>query len=76
MSILRNGPSRIDDLRFVLDLGLCARGPGGSLQIANPIYREVIPRVLSYATQLSIPEQLTLHPTWLDEKGQLDPKNY
>jgi hypothetical protein len=31
-----------DDLQFVLDLGLVARGPNG-IEVANPIYREVIP---------------------------------
>jgi hypothetical protein len=35
-----------DDIRFVIDLGLCRRDSGGALVIANPIYREVIPRVL------------------------------
>jgi hypothetical protein len=36
-----------DDIRFVLDLGLCRADPAGGLMIANPIYREVIPRVLA-----------------------------
>ncbi len=31
-----------DDIEFVKDLGLVVRGPGG-LEIANPIYREIIP---------------------------------
>jgi hypothetical protein len=35
-----------DDIRFVLDLGLCVSDPQGGLAIANPIYREVLPRVL------------------------------
>jgi type II secretory pathway predicted ATPase ExeA len=30
-----------DDLRYVVDLGLVRRGEGGSLIVANPIYREV-----------------------------------
>ena len=38
-----------DDIRFVVDLGLCRRDSGGALLIANPIYREVIPRVLADA---------------------------
>ena len=38
-----------DDLQYVRDLGLVAQdGPVG---IANPIYREVIPRALIYTTQ-------------------------
>ena len=36
-----------DDRRFVLDLGLVRKVNGGNLEIANPIYREVIPRVLA-----------------------------
>ena len=36
-----------DDRRFLLDLGLVKRSPLGGLTIANPIYQEVIPRVLS-----------------------------
>ena len=35
-----------DDRQFVVDLGLVRR-TGGGLVIANPIYREVIPRVLA-----------------------------
>ena len=38
-----------DDIKYVRDLGLVtAQGP---IAIANPIYREVIPRDLTYATQ-------------------------
>ena len=61
-----------EDARFVLDVGLCRKGPGGSLVIANPIYQEVIPRVLSQNAQMSM--QADLKPTWLDEKGRLDPE--
>jgi hypothetical protein len=32
-----------DDIEFVKDLGLVVRGSGG-LEVANPVYREVIPR--------------------------------
>lgn len=31
-----------DDVRFVLDLGLLRRNPDGRIEVANPIYREVI----------------------------------
>ncbi len=44
-----------DDIRYVLDLGLCTNQDG--LAIANPIYQEVIPRVLAYVTQVA-----TYHP--------------
>ncbi len=39
-----------DDLRYVEDLGLIGPGDDG-LKIANPIYREVIPRALAAVTQ-------------------------
>ncbi|MFM7571876.1 MAG: ATP-binding protein, partial [Snowella sp.] len=40
-----------EDRRFILDLGLVKRSSLGGLVIANPIYQEVIPRVLSQGTQ-------------------------
>ena len=48
-----------DDLEYVRDLGLIARA--GSVAIANPIYREVIPRDLTYTTQ-----EMAIHhdPQW------------
>ncbi len=58
-----------DDLRFVLDLGLIKRGTDGSLEIANPIYREVLPRVLTQGVVDTIP---SLKPTWLRPDGSLD----
>lgn len=42
-----------DDLRYVEDLGLI-RGVS-ELEIANPIYREIIPRALSSALQSGLP---------------------
>jgi hypothetical protein len=35
-----------DDIDYVIDLGLIARDAAGNLVVANPIYREVIPREL------------------------------
>jgi type II secretory pathway predicted ATPase ExeA len=43
-----------DDRRFVVDLGLVRKINGGHLEIANPIYREIIPRVLAGSAQESI----------------------
>jgi hypothetical protein len=43
-----------DDIQFVKDLGLVASGPGG-LEIANAIYREVIPRALAWVVQDTLP---------------------
>ena len=42
-----------DDLRYVTDLGLIRRTARG-LQIANPIYGEIIPRELTFITQLNL----------------------
>ena len=44
-----------DDYDYVRDLGLIA--PGDDLRIANPIYAEVIPRELTFATQRVLRQQ-------------------
>ncbi len=57
-----------DDIQFCLDLGLVAPGSAG-LEIANPIYREVIPRALAWVVQ----ETLPLAPaSYLTTDGNLD----
>lgn len=43
-----------DDLQYLLGLGLLVRR-GSGVEIANPIYREVIPRVLNWAIQVTLP---------------------
>jgi hypothetical protein len=58
-----------DDLRFVQDLGLVQVASSGGLEMANPIYREVIPRVLSTTAFASLPRQPV---TWLRADGRLD----
>ncbi len=58
-----------DDRQFLVDLGLLRRDEAGKLTIANPIYREVLPRVLSRGLQDGLP---TIQPSWLKENGQLD----
>ncbi len=58
-----------DDLRFVIDLGLCRMTGEGGLVIANPIYREVLPRTLAFTAQASLPQ---IKPTWLTPAGTLD----
>ncbi|EFA68816.1 hypothetical protein CEP10_15300 [Cylindrospermopsis raciborskii S07] len=58
-----------DDIRYVLDLGLC-RDQGQGLEIANPIYKEVLPLVLSYTTRVSIG---AIEPLRLNEQGELLP---
>ena len=56
-----------DDLQYVRDLGLVARDD--PIRIANPVYREVIPRDLTWTTQASF----THDPAWyLDSDGSLN----
>ena len=43
-----------DDIQLVRDLGLVSVGPRG-LEIANPLYREVIPRALAGVLEASLP---------------------
>ncbi len=57
---------RPDDLQYVRDLGLAARDD--PVRIANPIYREVIPRDLTWTTQAAF----THDPAWyVDAAGNL-----
>jgi hypothetical protein len=58
-----------DDRRFALDLGLLRRSPLGGLEVANPIYREIIVRTLASGPSDSLPKIPT---TWLTPDGQLD----
>ena len=56
-----------DDIQYARDLGLVtAQGP---IAIANPIYREVIPRALTYTTQ-----EMSIHQEaawYVNAKGEL-----
>jgi len=56
-----------DDILYVRDLGLIRTE--GQLSIANPIYQEIIPRELTYSTQLTI-----AHPSdwYIRSDGRLD----
>jgi hypothetical protein len=56
-----------DDLHYVHDLGLIRLRP--QVEIANPIYREVIPRELTFTTQVTI-----AHPSawYLTPEGLID----
>ncbi len=58
-----------DDRQYLVDLGLLKRDPAGGLVIANPIYREVLPRVLAQGPQDSLP---IISPSWLTPSGELD----
>lgn len=66
-SELGNVPN--DDIQFLIDLGLCRMSPLGGLEIANPIYREVLPRVLTVTPMASLPQ---IAPSWLTQSGELD----
>jgi type II secretory pathway predicted ATPase ExeA len=63
------GDTPADDRQYLIDLGLLRRDPAGGLVIANPIYREVIPRVLVQGTQDSLPH---ISPSWLTQSGKLN----
>ena len=56
-----------DDLEYVRDLGLISTD--NPLRIANPIYREVIPRELTYTTQATLAEETAWY---VDAAGGLD----
>lgn len=57
-----------DDFQFVLDLGLLRRGPDGA-EPANPLYREVLARQLSYNVQQAVPRPSW---AWVTAEGRLD----
>ena len=59
--------ARPDDVEYVRDLGLIARR--GPLRIANPIYREAIPRELLYAKEATILDETEWY---VREDGELD----
>jgi hypothetical protein len=58
-----------EDRDYLLDLGLLRRDRRGGLVIANPIYREVLPRALASGPQDSLP---AINPSWLAPDGSLD----
>ncbi len=57
-----------DELQFVKDLGLVTSSDQG-LEIANPIYREIVPRVLTEVMEESI---ILPRPSYLDAGGRFD----
>ncbi len=57
-----------DDFVYVSNLGLVTQEEGRAA-IANPIYREIIPRILSFHVQMAIAAE----PAWyVDDDGHLD----
>ena len=59
-----------DERQYLVDLGLLRRDGAGGLVVANPIYREVLPRALASGPQDSLPR---ITPTWLNPDGSLNP---
>lgn len=59
-----------DNIQYVVDLGLIRRGVHG-LEIANALYREVIPRELTWVMQISL--ESSQSPAWyVRPDGRLD----
>lgn len=58
-----------DDRRFAVDLGLLRRSELGGLEVANPIYREIIVRALSGGARDALPQ---IPATWVTPDGRLD----
>jgi hypothetical protein len=58
-----------DDLQYVMDLGLVSRWDNETIGIANQMYREVIPRQLTWSSQMMLPQQT---PWYTRPDGSLD----
>ena len=61
-------PYDSDDLQRLLDLGLLRRGPEG-VELANPIYRELVVRQLALNVQANVAPP---HWPWATPEGRLD----
>ena len=46
-----------DDMQYVIDMGLVKKERGKTLRIANGIYREIIPRELTWTTQETLRQE-------------------
>jgi hypothetical protein len=64
------GELQPDDIRLATDLGLLRHSTMGGLEVANPIYREIIVRELAVPARAALP---AIAPTWLTPEGRLDP---
>jgi hypothetical protein len=60
-----------DDVDYAIDLGLVRRTTHG-LQIANPIYQEVIPLALTHVAQLNLESLIQPAPWYVQPDGRLD----
>lgn len=59
----------VDDIAYVRDLGIVSQS--SPLEFANPIYAEIIPRVMASPIQESIPKEIQT-PWFVKEDGTLD----
>jgi len=60
-----------DDVQYVFDLGLIARDRINGIYLANPIYREIIPRQLTYVQRLNF--EASFQSAWyVQPDGRLD----
>lgn len=58
-----------DDIVYVRDLGIV--GLKDPLKFSNPIYAEIIPRIMAYPIQAAIPDEI--QPPWfVDKQGRLE----
>lgn len=58
-----------DNVDYVVDLGLISRAQNGALTIANRIYQQIIPRELSWGSQMVIEQQ---QAWYLDTNNRID----
>ncbi len=58
-----------DEVAYTCDLGLITHRP--PIRFANPIYQEIIPRVLSYGFQISFPNDI-VEPLWYIKNKRLN----
>ena len=59
-----------DDIEYVIDLGLL-RNENGNYMISNDIYREILPRELSWVMQVGMTSRPT-QPWYVESNGKLD----
>ncbi len=66
-------PLPLDDVEYVVDLGLVSRQRNGQTEIANKIYQEVIPRELSWSFQMGLAQQTAWYVDETSGQLQMDP---
>jgi hypothetical protein len=64
------GKTSNDDRNYLVDLGLRRRRNDGGLIVANPIYREILPRVLAQGPSRSDGFVPPLWPSYFGHRTQ------